>query len=46
MKFLVGFGTNILFWFDIWYSKVPFHIQFSNLFAEAKSPLTLTVAQV
>jgi hypothetical protein len=46
MKFLVGSSTNILFCFDIWYGEVLFYIQFPNLFAKAKSPLTLTVAQV
>jgi hypothetical protein len=46
MKFLVGSSTNILFWFDIWYGEVPFYIQFSNLFAKTKSPLSLTMAQI
>jgi zinc-binding in reverse transcriptase len=32
--------------FDIWYGEVSFYIQFSNLFAKTKSPLTLTMAQV
>jgi hypothetical protein len=46
MKSLVGTGNNILFWFDISYGELPFYIQFSNLFAKAKSLLTHTVAQV
>jgi zinc-binding in reverse transcriptase len=46
MKSLVGTGQNILFWFDIWYGEILFYIQFPNLFAKAKSPLTLTVVQV
>jgi hypothetical protein len=35
-----------LFWFDIWYGEVPFYIQYPNLFAKTKSPLTITMAQV
>jgi hypothetical protein len=43
---LVGTGNNILFWIDIWYGEFRFYIQFPNLFAKVKSPLTLTVAHI
>jgi hypothetical protein len=46
MKYLVGPGHNILFWFDIWYGELPFYIKYPNLFAKAKSPLTITLAQI
>jgi hypothetical protein len=38
LKRLVGSGDSILFWFDVWYEKVPFYILFPNLFIKAKTP--------
>jgi hypothetical protein len=46
LKRLVGSGKSILFWFDVWFGEVPFYILFSNLFAKAKTPGVITVAQV
>jgi hypothetical protein len=44
MKYLVGSGVKILFWFDVRYVEVSFYILFLNLFAKAKSPIKIIVA--